>query len=337
MLSQAEVLKQSKGAMKQWEGTWRSHAKENGEIMRQKGISNQRLYGHGVGRKAICVAYSPELEYRIDDIKQKNESVDILSIDKAMGYLLNHGIKPNFVYLADAGIDYNKWCKPYIEQTKGICLMMNVTANPEWAKNWKGNVVYFVNQDNIKTEEIFAPISGCREFVKASSNVGNSVLVHASTYLLYDEYYLIGYGFCWGQNDNYYCGEDSDKRWYMNHNQLIDTNGELVCTSQNLLFSARWMSDFVNGILTPQKRKIFKCSKGGLLNVGYRDIKKVLKDSVQRKLTEQEFNHIIQTRIVPIVVTAQEGENKLQQVLKDNQVASVIVQTLPPDVFKEAA
>ena len=337
MLSQAEVLKQSKGAMKQWEGTWRSHAKENGEIMRQKGMRNQRIYGHGIGRKALCIGYSPGLEYKIDDIKQKNESVDILSIDKGMGYLLDHEIKPNFVYLADAGIDYNKWCKPYIEQTKDICLMMNVTANPEWARNWKGKIFYFVNQDNIRTEDIFSPISGCRELVKASSNVGNSILVHASTYLLYDEYYLLGYDFCWGQDDNYYCDQDSDKRWYMNHNQLIDTNGELVCTSQNLLFSARWLSDFINGILVPQKRKIYKCYKGGLLNIAYRDIKKVLKDSVQRKLTEQEFNHIIQTRLVPIVVTAQEGEKKLQQVLKDNQVASVVVQTLPPDIFREVA
>jgi hypothetical protein len=337
MLSPNEVLKQSKGAMKQWENTWRSHAKRNGDILKDRGFSNQRIYGHGLGKKAVCVAYSPSLEYYVDELKEKNDAVDILCVDKAMGYLLDRGVKPAFVYLADAGIDYSKWCKPWLDQTKDICLMMNVTANPEWAENWKGKVFMFVNQDNIKTEEIFAPISGCKEFVKASSNVGNSVLVHATSYLLYDEYYLLGYGFCWGQNDNYYCGEDSDKRWYMNHHQIIDTNAEMVCTSQNLLFSARWVSDFINAIILPQKRKIFKVEKGGLLNIQYRNLTRMLQKAKQRKLDQKELDHVIQTRLVPITVTAKEGAEKLNEVITKNQVVDVIVRTLPQDIFQEVA
>jgi hypothetical protein len=337
MLSQKEVLKQSMGAMKQWEGTWRSHAKRNGDIMRKKGLSNQRIYGHGLGKKAVCVAYSSSLEYHVNELKIKNEAVDILCVDKAMGYLIDHDVIPNFVYLADAGIDYDRWCKPWINKTENICLLMNVTANPIWAENWKGKIIFFVNQDNIKTEEIFAPISGCREFVKASSNVGNSILVHATTYLLYDEYYLLGYDSSWGQNDNYYCGEDSDKRWYMNHHQLINTEGELVCTSQNLLFTARWLSDFINAIIVPQKKKIYKLHKGGLINIPYRNLTKLLEKTKQRELTKKEFDHVIQTRLINISVTAEEGEKKLQEVLKNNQVVNVIVRTLPPDLFQEAA
>ena len=272
----------------------------------------------------------------IPKLKVKNESVDILCVDKAMSYLLDRGIKPSFVYLADAGIDYKKWCEPWIGQTDNLCLMMNVTANPEWARNWRGKIFYFVNQDNIKTEEIFAPISGCNEFVKASSNVGNSVLVHASTYLLYDEYYLIGYEFSWGDDDNYYCGEDSDKRWYMNHHQLINVNGELVNTSQNLLFSARWLLDCIQAIITPQKRKVFRCSKGGLLNIPYYDVSKLLKDSTQRELTQKEFDHVIKVRTQNINISAKDGEEKLKKTLEEHQVINVVVQHLPEDLFQEA-
>lgn len=336
MLSQNEVLRQSQGAMKQWETTWRSHAKRNGEILKERGFSNQRIYGHGLGKKAVCIAYSPSLEYHADELKAKNEAVDILCVDKAMGYLLDRGIKPNFVYLADAGIDYNKWCKPWLDQTKDICLFMNVTANPVWAENWKGKIFFFVNQDNIQSEKIFAPIAECNEFVKASSNVGNSILVHATSYLLYDEYYLLGYDSCWGYNDNYYCGEDSDKRWYMNHHQLIDTEGELVCTSQNLLFTARWLSDFINAIIVPQKLKIFKVHKGGLIRIPYRNLTRVLQKAEQRKLTQKELDHVIQTRLVPITVTAKEGAEKLNEVVQNNPVVDVIVRTLPPDLFEEA-
>ena len=337
MLSHSEVLKQSQGAMKQWEATWRSHAKRNGDILKERGFSNQRIYGHGLGKKAICVAYSPSLEYHVDELKQKNDAIEILCVDKAMGYLLDHDVKPTFVYLADAGIDYDKWCKPWIDQTENLCLIMNVTANPEWAENWKGKIFMCVNQDNIKTEEIFAPISGCKELVKASSNVGNSILVHATSYLLYDAYYLLGYGFSWGQNDNYYCGEDSDKRWYMNHHQLINTEGELVCTSQNLLFSARWISDFINTIIVPQKLKIFKVEKGGLLNIPYRNLNKIFHSIKQRKLEQKELDHVIKTRLVPIIITAKEGSEKLNEVITNNPVVDVIVRTLPPDLFQEAA
>ena len=336
MLSQEEVLRQSKGAMKQWEETWRSHAKRNGEILKEKGYSNQRVYGHGLGKKAVCIAYSPSLEYHIDELKIKNETIDILCVDKAMGYLLDHRVKPTFVYLADAGINYNKWCKPWIDKTEEMCLFTNVTANPEWSENWKGKVFFFVNQDNIQSEKIFAPIAGCNELVKASSNVGNSILVHATTYLLYDEYYLLGYDSCWGDNDNYYCGEDSDKRWYMNHHQLIDTEGELVCTSQNLLFTARWLSDFIQAVIVPTKRKIFKVHKGGLIRIPYRNLTKVLKSAKQRKLEQKELDHVIQTRLVPMTVTAKDGDKKLQEVLSNNKVVDVIVRTLPDDLFQEA-
>lgn len=334
MLSSDEVLAQSKGAMKQWEGTWRKNAKLNGDILQERGLSNQRVYGHGLGRKAVCVAFASSLEKHVLELKEQNEAVDILSVDKGMGYLLKNDVKPKFVYLADAGIDYNKWCKPFLKDTEDITLMMNVTANPEWPKNWRGNIVFYVNQDNIQTEKIFMPISRCNEVVKASSNVGNSILVHAATYLLYDEYYLIGYDFCWGDDDNYYCGNDTDKRWYMNHNQLLTSDYELVNTSQNLLFSARWMSDFIKGILVPAGKQIYTCSKKNIVNLPYRDIKRVLKKSKQRELSKEEIDHVIQTRIVSKVIKPEDGENALKDAITKNDVMEIIVRHLPKDLYQ---
>lgn len=334
MLSQDEVLRQSKGAMKQWEETWRKHAVENGQILKDRGYSNQVIFGHGVGRKAICVAYSPGLEDSVEDLKVKNDSVDILCVDKAMSYLLDHGVKPTFVFLADAGISYEKWCKPYIDQSEDMILMMNVTANAEWARNWKGKIFYFVNQDNIQTEKIFMPLSGCNELVKASSNVGNSVLVYAGTYLHYDEYYLVGYEFCWSDDDNYYCGEDSDKRWYMNHHQLLNTSGNMVNTSQNLLFSARWLNDFVNAILRPAKKNIYTCSKKGIIHLPYYNLKKLLKDAKPREIKQKEMDMVLQNRLQTIRITAQEGAEKLQEALSKHQVFDVLVRHLPRDIME---
>ena len=150
---------------------------------------------------------------------------------------------------------------------------------------------------------------------------------------MYDEYYLIGYEFSWAWDDNYYCGEDSDKRWYMSHHQLINVDGKLVNTSQNLLFSARWLNDFVNAIIVPQKRKIYRCTKGGLINLPYRQLSRIKNE--QRDITKKEFNHVIQTRTQNITVTAKEGEKRLQEVLANHQVVDVIVRHLPQDLFGE--
>lgn len=337
MLSDEEVKRQSEGAMKLWSDTWERHAKENGEILKEKGLSNQLIYGHGLGRQAVCVGFASSLEDEVNKLKIKNGSVDILAVDKAMSYLLENGIKPNFVYIADAGIDYKKWCEPYLEQTEDICLISNVTANPQWTKNWRGKVFFYVNQDNIETQKIYAPLSGCDELIKASSNVGNSVIVHASTYLLYDAYFLLGYDFSWGWRDNYYCGEDSKKRWYMNHHQMINVEGDFVDTSQNLLFSARWLADFIKIVLDPQGKSIFRCMKKGLMNLPYRDIERVFKNSKQRELLQKELEHVIKMRLQTITIKAEDGERKLQEALRDNQIFDIKVRHLPKDLFEGVA
>lgn len=331
MLTNDEVLRQSKGAFKQWEEMWREHAVKNGEIFKEKGHSNFRLYGHGIGRSLICVAYAASLEDHVKDLQKRNPAVDIACVDKAMSYLLDNGVKPDFVYLADAGISYEKWCEPYIDQTEDICLILNVTANPKWAENWKGKVFYCVNQDNIKSEEIFAPLSGCNELVKASSNVGNTVIVHSSTYMQYDTYYLIGYDFCWSWKDNYYCNEDSEKRWYMNHNQLLDISGNMVSTSQNLLFSVRWLQDFMNIELFPKGKRLYNLTDRGILSLPKRKLKRVIDTTEARKPSEQEINSIVQTRAQNIIVRNPEDLNKA---LKDKQVLEVIIRHIPQDIME---
>jgi hypothetical protein len=250
-----------------------------------------------------------------------------------MGYLIDRGIKPNFVYVADAIVDYDKWGKPWIDQTEDICLFLNVCANPAWARNWKGKIFYFVNQDNIETEKVFAPISGCNELVKASSSTGNTVIVHAATYMLYDEYIMVGYEHAWGDDDKYYIAEDSDKRWYMNHIQIIANDGELVSTSQNLFFTVRWLSDFIQAIILPQKKKIFTTSKRGILRIPYKNLEKDFERYKGRTLSQEEINFVIQNRLQIQTVRPQDGNEGLQKALTGKHIFDIGIKYLPEDLF----
>jgi len=328
MLTGEQVKKQSEGAFSQWGPTWEKNAKLNGETFKAKGKSNFSIFGHGVGRHLICVAYGASLEDEVDKLKVKNPSVDIACVDKAFGYLLDHDVKPKFVFLADAGISYEENCEPWLDQTKDMSLILNVCANPEWAKNWRGNVFFVVNEDNIKTQDIYSPLSGVNELVKASSNVGNSVIVYANSYLHYDTYTMVGYDFAWGEDDNYYCNKDTDKRWYMNHNQVLQPTGELVYTSNNLMFSVRWLSDYINVEIAPRKRKVYKTTKKGLLSVPIRNLDKLLKTFTARQPEPEEIDHILNTRAISVSV---KDPAELNRELPNKQVLEVIIRHLPTD------
>ena len=309
MLSPDEVLKQSQAAMGQWESKWKEQAKINGELYHSKfKNSHKDLLYKEAGKTFLCVAYAPSFEDNIELLKKHkdNPAIVIGCVDKCLGDMVKHGITPKYVFLADAGIDYEKWCEPYLESTKDITLVCNITTNPKWPANWKGDVFFYVNKDNIESEKIFSEISNFHETIPASSNVGNSVLVFATQLLGADEYLLLGYDYCFGAEDNYYAFNDNDKRYWMSHTIAIDNIGRVVNTSQNLLFSARWLSDFYTGYLMKKGIRAFNCSGKGILHFPQCSLKAKLDGAGIRKLTKENKQQIINARMKSVVVQTPE-------------------------------
>ena len=334
-LSEKEVLEQSKSAFNQWKDVWEKHAKVNGEIARREATSNQDILFVGAGRTLLCIAYAPSFEKNIETLKKyHNEGVDIACVDKCFKALVENGITPNYVFLADAKISYKEWLEPVIDKTEDCILISNVTANIEWTQNWKGLQFFYVNKDNIETEKIYTKLSGVNEIIPASSNVGNSVLVYATQILGYEKYLLLGYDYSWKDDDNYYAFNDSQKRYWMKHAQVIDVNGDMVNTSQNLIFSARWLTDFHNKILTHHKIKMLNCSGQGILQIPRGNLEKELQNAVVRELTEQEKNHIFNARVKEITINKSGGVEALKEVLSKLKTLEVKVKYIPDEVIQ---
>lgn len=339
-LSAEEVLKQSQAAFKQWGSTWKEHAVKNGKLYQELKTSHKDLLFTGMGKTLLCIAYAPSFEEQIDIVKQyKNDAVDIACVEKCLGSLLDHGITPKYVFTADAGVSYEKWMKPWKEKTKDINLIMNITGNPEWCYNWelnekRNNIYFYVNKDNIQTEKIYQPLSGCNEVIPASSNVGNTVLVFSTQVFGYDKYLTLGYDFCWSADTKYYAFTDSDKRWWMRHMNTIDKKGNFIYTSQNLVFSARWASDYYKNVLWPKKIKMFDCSDRGIFELPTANLKRELKQAKKRELTNEEKSKIFQSKIQSIVLEAKDGPEKLNEVMNSVNVAQVIVNHIPQEVLE---
>lgn len=253
-----EVLEQSRRAYSTWATLWRNNCRANSILQR---IPLGDIQNKGIGKTAVLVSMGPSLEKNVNvlrDLKNQNK-VDILCVDKAMSYLIDNGVKPDLVMIADAQISYENYCEKYIPYSANIMLVANINSNPSWGQNWLGPKSYYVNKDNIQSEKEFSALSGIYDQIPAGSNVSNALGILASMVLNYDKYLLVGYDYAW--HDNFYAGDKYHvKNYYLNQMRVPDHDGLLITTSQNLWFSCRWFRDFISAKMG--HNRVVNCSDG---------------------------------------------------------------------------
>jgi hypothetical protein len=272
-MNKDEIQKQSEAAYGQWCVQWREQAKTHSRFD-MKSLEDFR--NTGVGKVVVSAANGASLERDMQTIKDNRDNVDILACDKSLGHFINNGIKPDFVILCDANVSYEKFMEPYKDELKDTILFSNVCANPKWTNEpdkWK-DIYFFVNEDVLKSELEFSEISGCKNFIPAGTNVSNAMLVFLTqsnnngkdNFFGYDKILCTGYDYSWESQGNYYAFEpDCPKHNYMRHLYLINHEGNVAYTSNNLMFSARWLEKYCNTFKLP----IVQCSKSSILALKY--------------------------------------------------------------------
>lgn len=277
------VKQQSTAVFNQFgKSKWIPFAEENSKHKNRR--DPEELRASGVGKILVSVGLGASLEDSIDDLKKYRDKIDIICCDKGFKVLLDNGIKPNYVMLADCNILWQKWA-PREEETQGVSLISTPYGNVTWTRKWRGPVYFYVNRDAIGTEEIFLEIMGNKaRLVPASTNVANAQVVFWTgldeinpnmPFGLYEKILLVGYDYSWRPNGNYYAFRDvKPKRHYMNHNTMLDVNRDLVFTSENLLFSAKWMTDYCSAF--NHLLNIVNCSDRGLLEIRRSTLEKEL-------------------------------------------------------------
>lgn len=295
-VSQREVLNQSQQVFDQFgESKWIPNCKINAKLSR--GDINS-LKNSGVGKFLLLVAMGASLEDNIEIIKKYRDRFDILTCDKGFGALLEHGVKADFVMLCDASIPF-KYLEKYVDQTEGVKLISTCYGNPEWTTVWKGEKFFYINKDSITSEHIFMPLMGDNiRLIPAGSNVSNAMLVFFTgsdntqniNWSGYENFLLVGYDYSWQPDGNYYAWLDpKPKRFYMNHRTMIDYKGKVIFTSENLLFSSKWLYSYITTFGLP----VLNCSERGILNINCSSLEKeVLKinpDKSKREIARQLF------------------------------------------------
>lgn len=265
MLTTDQIKRQSECALAQWKDQWTDHAKIH-STYEMKSLDD---FKHsGFGKAMVLVGNGGSLEDQMPILQKNKDNVDILACDKALGHLIKNGIKPKFVILCDANVDYEKYMKPFENELKDTILISNVCANPKWTQKdkWK-DIYFFLNIDSIQSEKIFQAICPCPNLIPAATNVSGAMVVLMTqcldqlrqNFFGYDKYLLVGFDYCFIKDKPYYAyNHDGDgKRFYMNHSQVLTQKGQYCMSSSNLIFSAKWLQQYINIYQLP----VIQCSE----------------------------------------------------------------------------
>lgn len=266
-LSDNDILKQSESAYKQWAVQWRAQAIAN-SVYPMK--SMDELKYTGIGRAVLAVANGYSFERNIETIKKYQHLVDIICVDKCLIHLLRNGITPKYVLVCDANVSYEAYLEPVRDQLANTTLIMNVCGNPKWAANgnWKDRY-FFVNKDVLKSELEFQDLSKCPNAIAAATNVSNAQIVILTqcdntthhNFFGYDKILMIGYDYCW--DESYYAFDKTGggKTHYMRGCHVYNLAYEYCYTSTNLLFSAKWLTKYIQVFKLP----VIQCDPNSLV------------------------------------------------------------------------
>jgi hypothetical protein len=319
-LTKQDTIQQSQEAYRQWRGVWQQHAKDNGAEIKKRETYITDLLGAGQNRIAVVVATGASLEKHIESLKkyQTYDGVDIITNDKSFGLLLERGIFPKYVIVADAVVSYEDWCEKYIDKTKDVTLFGAVTANPKWLKNWQGPAYFYVCKDSIQSEIEMSQLSGIEECLPASATVANASVIVAANVMEYSEILLVGFDYSWYHDQNYYAFSENlseDKRYWQKSENLEDINGRIAYSSKNLVFAARWIENFYKAIIEKGEIKsyVFNCSEQGIIRVPKSTLKERIEQFKFNSLTPEQKNAINTKRVRGKRVNKSEEFKKIGQ------------------------
>ena len=321
LLNYSDVKKQSEAVWNQFgESKWIPYTQINAKLPNRR--DPFELQGCGIGKFAVLAAMGASIEGHIDAIKKYRNKFDLITCDKGFGMLLEHGIKADYVQLCDTNIQY-KWLEPYVNETVGVKLLATTYANVEWTTRWRGPIYFYTNKDALQSEKKFLPIMGQPDIAKlglpdnlnipsektrvipAGSNVSNAMLIfmvgvdetNQLSFSGYENFFLTGYDYSWRpsgpefkcKTGNYYAFANPPKRVYMNHRTMLDINNDPVLTSENLLFSAKWMYSYISAYNLP----VTNCSERGILDI---PSKKPLEECLKRIQSNPELTKKIRSQ-----------------------------------------
>ena len=250
-LNEKETIAHSKRAFEMWKPLW----VENCQLNKPKiETSLKDILGKHRNQTAILFSYGPSFEKNVkevlnSDVMKNRENYVITCVDKAFRPLCERGLQADYVVVADGSVCASTWLSGCSQENyKNSCLISNVYGSPGWSDAWSENagnknIFWYLNKDQIKTEEYFGPLVNYYDIIMAASNVANSMVVLTAQILGSKKILLFGFDYSF--KDKYYGTTDNYKRWALGTEHKIDIHGDIIRNTLNMDFSAKWLEQYI--------------------------------------------------------------------------------------------
>ena len=222
---------------------WTEHARYNRANVRRCGWSCEAFFEKGKGKASIIIGASPYLKNQIEQLKELQKSNDfvLIGISAGVRYLLQQGIKPDYTFISDSSDKMLEWFEG-IEDTTGLTLCADITANPKAVALWEskgGFVKYHAVYSAIKSldrriEKWYKPLNGAGYFLPSLSSQYNTAVAWAFQALDSEVLIFVGNELSFPSDDavkdKYYVDRTDEKDNWIRRPH-IDIHGNKVYTT----------------------------------------------------------------------------------------------------------
>lgn len=172
-----------------------------------------KLWKDANAKTGVLIAAGPSLEMSLAEIRTLDRKHhEVVCVDMALEYLLNHNVVPDIVIATDASPEAGGLLAVGPERTK-TSLLLNVTSHPETAKDWKGPIYWYAALSRVWDKakgrfmhETHADAAGITSYLVPGGNVGSLGLSYLLGVRAVPKVLLYGHDFCWTDESRFYCG-----------------------------------------------------------------------------------------------------------------------------------
>lgn len=254
---QAKIDARAIATLRAHKDTWMEHAHANNA--RVRGDKEVGLLWQDANTKTgVLIAAGPSLERNMWEILSLDRAThEIVCADMALDFLLERGLKPDYVICSDSSTAIAQTLKR--SEDLDIPLLLNVVVHTDTARGWKGPVFWFAMMSNVFDKDLgafmqqaHAKAAGVSSFLVPGGNVSSLGLSFLLGVRAVPKVLLFGHDFCWTDEARFYCGgaaPDLAAERIRSEKEsgtvlaMKDVDGKDVWTNASLLYFRGWFED----------------------------------------------------------------------------------------------
>jgi len=254
---------------------WKDNAMANHETFKKHGWATEFQDSHE-GQTVIMLGGSPSMKKQFDKLRglQNDPDFVMVGISSGLKILLENGIKPKYVMIADADPAIARfWEGMDMEMTKDITLIANLCTAPNMIETWKGDIKFvgiFTDNDRLekKIKKKYKPVNGIGHFFPALGSQYN--IGSAMAYLVFGARVVIFVGneLSFPTRESTYYADRKDVKDSWERRPQVDIYGKTVYTNHMFMALKMMLEDFLGKL--SGDGYFFNATESGIFGVSAR-------------------------------------------------------------------